>query len=115
VPLKVYYVDDEPELCELFVELFSDNEINIQSFSDPIAAVGIISSDPPDLIFMDFRMPGINGVEMAKKLDPKLKKYLISGENSVASDYPFEQVLSKPLNIQLVRDILEANKGSGRA
>ncbi len=110
MPLKVYYVDDEIELCELFCDLFSTSDIAIITFSDPLIAIQVIQENPPDLLFMDFRMPGLNGPEMAKKLDPKLKKYLISGENNLVTDYPFEAILGKPLNIKLIKEILESKK-----
>ncbi len=107
MPLKVYYVDDEPELCELFNDLFSSSEIIVTTFTDPIVALKIIQENPPDLLFMDFRMPGLNGLEMAKKLSPQLKKYLISGENNLAMDYPFQAILKKPFNIKEIRELIQ--------
>ncbi len=110
MPLKVYYVDDEPELCELFADLFSSSEISISTFTDSIVALRTILESPPDLLFMDFRMPGLNGLELAQKLNPQLKKYLISGENNLAMDYPFEAILSKPFNVKLIQQILASAK-----
>lgn len=37
--LKVYYIDDEPDLLELFADLFSSKEIEIKTFADPLKAV----------------------------------------------------------------------------
>ncbi len=108
MPLKVYYVDDEIELCELFSDLFSSSEIIITTFTDPAMALKVTIENPPDLLFMDFRMPGLNGLEMAKNLDPALKKYLVSGENNLVTDYPFEAILGKPLNIKLIKEILDS-------
>ena len=107
MPLKIYYVDDEPELCELFEDLFSDTGITITSFTDSQIALEKITLEPPDLLFMDFRMPGLNGVELAKKSSPEIKKFLISGENNLKSDYPFEKILSKPLDTVLIREIIK--------
>lgn len=104
--IKVYYVDDEPELCELFDDLFANSEVLICTFSDPTVALQKILTNPPDLLFMDYRMPGMNGVELAQKSPIHLKKYLISGENNLTKDILFEAILSKPLNIQLIRKII---------
>lgn len=108
--LSVYYVDDEPELCELFEDLFSSSEVKVVTFTNPLLALEEILLSPPDLLFMDYRMPGMNGVELAKKTDPQLKKILISGENNVVTDFNFEFILAKPLNIKLVREIIAKGK-----
>ncbi len=110
MPLKVYYVDDEPELCELFEDLFSSTDVIVKTFTDPFKALEVIQQSPPDLLFTDYRMPGMNGVDLAIKLDPSFKKYLISGENNVVTDFQFEAILSKPLNTKLIREIIAQEK-----
>ncbi len=106
--LKIYYVDDEPELCELFEDLFSDNDVLIKSFPDPLKALEEINQNPPDVLFMDYRMPGLSGVDLAKKTSGEIKKFLISGENNLRPDYPFERILSKPLDTSLIREIIKS-------
>ncbi len=106
--LKIFYVDDEPELCELFEDLFSENDVHIKSFPDPLQALEEINQNPPDLLFMDYRMPGLSGVELAHKTSVEIKKYLISGENNLRPDYPFEGILSKPLDTLLIREIIKS-------
>ncbi len=108
--LKVYYVDDEVELCELFEDLFSTSEVKVITFTNPFLALETILISPPDLLFMDYRMPGMNGVELAKKTDPMLKKILISGENNIVTDFKFEYILNKPMNTKLIREIIEKGK-----
>ena len=104
--IKVYYVDDEPELCELFVDIFASSEVLVSTFNDPSEALEKILSHPPDLLFMDYRMPGMNGVELAKKSPAHLKKYLISGEINISVDIIFEAILKKPLDVPLIRKII---------
>ncbi len=104
--IKVYFVDDETELCELFDDLFANSEVLICTFSNPTDALEKILTSPPDLLFMDYRMPEMNGFELAQKCPTHLKKYLISGENNLTNDILFEAILCKPLNIQLIRKII---------
>ena len=111
--IKVYYVDDEPELCELFDDLFSNSEVIVSTFSDPSVALVKILSNPPHILFMDYRMPGMNGVELAKRTPAELKKYLISGENNLTPDVEFEAILKKPLDIQLIRKIITDHTKNG--
>jgi DNA-binding NtrC family response regulator len=108
--IKVYYVDDEPGICELFEELFSTDEVTVVTFTDPFLALEAILQSPPDILFTDYRMPGMSGVELAKKTDPMLKKILISGENNVVTDFKFDAVLTKPMNTNLIREIIAKGK-----
>ena len=108
--INVYYVDDEAGICELFDELFSNDEVTVVTFTDPIMALEAILRSPPDILFTDYRMPGMNGVELARKTDPNLKKILISGENNVVTDFKFDAVLTKPMNTKLIREIIAKGK-----
>jgi DNA-binding NtrC family response regulator len=108
--IKVFYVDDEAGICELFEELFSTDEVTVVTFTDPFLALEAILQSPPDILFTDYRMPGLNGVELAKKTDPSLKKVLISGENNIMTDFKFDAVLTKPMNTTLIREIIAKAK-----
>ena len=108
--IKVFYVDDEAGICELFEELFSNDEVTVVTFTDPFLALEAILQSPPDILFTDYRMPGLNGVELAKRTDPMLKKILISGENNVVTDFKFDAVLTKPMNTTLIREIIAKGK-----
>jgi CheY-like chemotaxis protein len=94
--LKVYYLDDEEALCENFVDYFTSPEVVVSTFTDPLVAIETIKKNPPDIFFVDYRMPGMSGDEVAKVLDPKLPKYLITGELDLKTEYKFDKVLSKP-------------------
>lgn len=108
--IKVYYVDDEPQICELFEELFSSSEVEVVTFTDSLLALEAILQSPPDILFTDYRMPGLNGVELAKKTDPSLKKILISGENNIMSEFKFDAILTKPMDTNLIREIIAKGK-----
>jgi DNA-binding NtrC family response regulator len=90
----------------MFEDLFSEQEIMIKTFSNSLIALEEINLNPPDLLFTDYRMPGLNGEELAKKTSHSIKKYLVSGENNLSTNYPFEQILTKPLNIELIQKII---------
>lgn len=94
--LKVVYLDDEPFLCENFVDCFSSPEIEITTYTDPELAVQLIQANPPDVLFLDYRLPGTNGDEIAQKLDPSIPKFLVTGDIMVKTEYKFVKVFSKP-------------------
>ena len=104
--VQVYYVDDEVELCEIFADEFSNKDFEITTFHDPLSAIAACEKKAPDLIFIDYRMPGMNGDKLAQKLNPKIKKILITGEIQVEVETKFEVILGKPIINSLVRDQL---------
>lgn len=94
--IKVYYIDDEPELLEIFSETYVRPEIEITTFLDPEEAMVSIQKMPPDLLFIDYRLPKINGDDFALQLDPQIPKVLLSGEMSLKCQSKFIAVFEKP-------------------
>lgn len=94
--LKVFYVDDEIELCELFSEHISSSDVVVSTFSDPNDLIKACAESAPDIVFIDYRMPHTNGDQMAQSLDAKIPKYLITGEISAKTGYKFEKTFLKP-------------------
>jgi DNA-binding NtrC family response regulator len=93
--LKVLYLDDETELCEIFFDGFSSDSIHIRVYSEPLEAIESSKCDPPDVIFIDYRMAGTRGDIVAQSMPPQTPKYLLTGDNTIQTDYPFVEVLSK--------------------
>jgi CheY-like chemotaxis protein len=98
MPLKIYYLDDEEALCENFFDYFTSKDVIVTTFTDPNVAIDIIKKNPPDIFFIDYRLPGTTGDEVAKVLDPLLPKFLITGDIYVKTEYPFNSIFSKPVS-----------------
>ena len=105
-PLKIVYIDDEIDLCEMFSDLFSSPETEIKTYIDPQVAINEISSNPPDLIFLDYRLPGITGDEVAKKLNNNIPKILITGDANIKTEYSFNKIYTKPYEFNDMREFL---------
>lgn len=112
--LNVYYIDDEQELCDIFVELNQSDQLNIKTFIDPFAAVAEAGKEPPDLVFLDYRLPGMTGDKVAVALNLAVPIYLISGDFNVKTDFKFTRIIGKPVDnteIQkIIAEILELKK-----
>jgi DNA-binding NtrC family response regulator len=106
--LNICYLDDEVELLEMFSDLFSDDETIIRTFSDPKTAIDQIKLNPPDLIFLDFRLPHTNGDEVALKLDSKIPKALITGEIDVDLEANFSKIFAKPYNVEEIKSFIKS-------
>ena len=68
--LTAYLVDDElPALKRLTRLLQATERVKIVGSSmNPEAAVQALSNDPPDVLFLDIQMPGLNGFELLARL-----------------------------------------------
>jgi DNA-binding LytR/AlgR family response regulator len=69
--LKTMIIDDELAICSELQFMLQDY-IDIQVVSihhNPIEALPKILELEPDLLFLDIQMPGMNGLEFAKKLN----------------------------------------------
>jgi len=96
--LKIIYLDDEPDLCEMFVDNFASPIVSIQTFTDPEAAITAINESKPDLVFLDYRLPETTGQEVATRLNPDMPKVLLTGDLSVDTRNSFIKVFHKPFD-----------------
>lgn len=96
MPLNITYLDDEPDICEIFAENFSTSDVKIKTFTDPEEAIQDIAAHPPDLVFLDFRLPNTNGDEVAKRLKTGLPKVLITADMDIHTTTKFIKKFGKP-------------------
>ena len=69
--IRTVVVDDEPLACKRLEKLLKeDNEIDLLKLcANGEEAIEVISSDEPDLVFLDIQMPEINGFEVLQQID----------------------------------------------
>lgn len=66
----VVIIDDEPWALESLYHIFHWQENGFQvvgRYTDPVEGWNSIIRDMPDVVFIDIRMPGMSGLEMAEK------------------------------------------------
>lgn len=106
--INVLYLDDEIDLCEIFADEFSNENIRITTFTDPVEAIAAAKTNPPDIMFLDYRLVATNGDKVAQKMANLTPKFLVTGDISVKTDYPFVEILSKPYNANHIRQVLSS-------
>lgn len=107
MPLKVYYLDDEPDLLEIFSDTLSNEMVEVTTFLDPNKFVTAVSSQPPDLVFLDFRLPSTTGLDIARKLDPDIPKAMVTGDLAVKADPVFTAYFEKPIKFLEVQVFIQ--------
>ena len=60
---KILVVDDQFGVRSLLVEIFQGDQHEVETAADGAEALGLLKLFEPDLILMDIKMPGMNGIE----------------------------------------------------
>lgn len=66
--MKILVVDDEIEICNIFYEFFTPKGYQVIKATSGKAALEKVDSEKPDLVFLDIRMPGMDGIEVLKQI-----------------------------------------------
>ena len=66
--LRVLLVDDDTVLRQALAQSFELAGIDVEAHGDPLAALAAITPDFPGMVVSDIRMPGIDGIELARRL-----------------------------------------------
>lgn len=129
--VKLLVADDEQKICRLLENFFSTRGYSVLVAHDGPSALSCIREERPHLVFLDLRMPGLNGLDIlkeAKTIDETIKIIIITAiedEQTVqkalelgATDYvikPFtleylkDEVLGK-VSTSLYEDLRKANE-----
>ena len=95
-------VDDERIILEELCAMIRQTEIKLaRAFQDPLEALESIKSLRPDVVFLDIEMPGLNGIELARKiagLDPKIQIVFVTA---------YEQYALKAFEVSAVHYLLK--------
>lgn len=68
---NILLVDDESDILLTYRSFLSSSGYNVEGFTDPYSAlqrVALANRSPFDLIILDIRMPGINGLQLYQSL-----------------------------------------------
>ncbi|MFC1674887.1 response regulator [Candidatus Omnitrophota bacterium] len=71
---KLLIVDDEQDVREFAANFFRRRKIDVIIASSGEEALGSIAQNKPDLVLMDIKMDGVDGIETLRRLREKDKK-----------------------------------------
>ncbi len=73
-PKTVLIVEDEEDAAELFAEMMRVSGFRVLKTSNSTPAIGMMSSEKPDVIILDIMMPEISGLDILRQMrrDPQL-------------------------------------------
>jgi len=114
---RVLLVDDDPLILRLCSLILENNNVPFKAIQQPEKILAEPLQDV-HFIFLDIRMPGINGIELCKLLREKKKDVLIVAltahvlpqEQSSLLESGFDRILSKPFREQDLLKMLGIHK-----
>jgi two-component system, OmpR family, response regulator len=68
IPPHILIVDDDPQVRDVLQEYFTSNELRASVTSSGKELTGILVDHPIDLVVLDLRLAGENGMVLARKL-----------------------------------------------
>ena len=117
--LKLLIVDDNADVRETLVQMVEADGHRVESVADGRTALAALSNRKPDLLLVDFAMPGLSGAEVIAKahdIHPGLPCLLITGywdSDSLAASGVNCPILRKPFTHDALRDAMAAALGQG--
>jgi len=66
--IKVLVVDDEEDFRKLLSFWLNSKGYNVLAASDGSSAIQLVKEEKPDVVFMDLRMPVMDGIEAVKRI-----------------------------------------------
>lgn len=120
--LPVVYIDDEPSLCRVFEMVLGARGMEIVTFTNPAAGLEYLNAHDVAVVFCDYRMPKMTGLEVLAQMTRKAPFYLVSGDlaaDACASNPGITGLLAKPFRaeelIKLVNKhvVAESEPGQG--
>jgi two-component system response regulator CpxR len=115
MPSKVLLVDDEREFVTALSERFIMRDMGSAVAYDGESALQMISTDEPEVMVLDLRMPGIDGIEVlrrVKKSRPDIEVIILTGhgdekDRKICVELGAFAYLQKPVDIDLLTDTLK--------
>ena len=115
MPSKVLLVDDEREFVQTLSERLIMRDMGSAVAYDGESALNLVSEDEPEVMILDLKMPGINGIEVLRRVkqsNPDIEVIILTGHGTEADRELCMKLgafayLQKPVDIEVLSDTLK--------
>jgi len=109
---KILIIDDETSVRELFTGVFTDEDYEVIATEDGNLALEILEQDNIDVIFLDLKLFGMNGIDLCRQIremKPMSMIFAITGWASLfeieeCRQAGFDDYFEKPLDMDMLTD-----------
>ncbi len=115
-PPKILLVDDEKEFVHTLSERLKTRDLESSIAYDGEQALDMLKEDVPDVMVLDLMMPGIDGIEVLRRIKrdhPEVEVIILTGhgserEENLANDLGAFAYLNKPVNVDRLAQVMRA-------
>ena len=108
--MKVLLVDDEEEFVKALAERLKMRDLRSDTVLDGEEALSFVEDQEPDVMVLDLKMPGIDGMEVlrqVRKAYPKIQVIILTGHGTEkdveeAKRLGAFEYLEKPVNLDVL-------------
>jgi DNA-binding NtrC family response regulator len=116
---KILVVDDNKDFADVFCDILRSNNYKVESCYGGVQAVNVVKSDEFDILFLDIRMPDMDGIETlkeVKKIRPATTVIMMTGYSvdemvHKALEEKASDIIYKPFEIDKVLSLLQSIPG----
>ncbi len=114
-PSRLIVVDDQESGLRVLLALLARHGFEVAGATEGRAGLALIEEDPPDLVLLDMRMPGMDGYEMCRRLkqnpatrdipviflsahpdlEEKVRGFEVGGVDYVSKPYRIREILAR--------------------
>ena len=115
MPSKLLLVDDERQYVQTLSERLHMREIGSVVAYDGQSALDIMKEEEPEVMILDLKMPGIDGIEVLKRVknnSPSIEVIMLTGQGSEADRETCMKLgafayLEKPVDVNVLSETIQ--------
>lgn len=106
--MRILVIDDEPLVASVVAEALQNEGNQVVVAGNGVEGLRAIEADVPDAVFLDIRMPGMDGIEVLRRIRTRLPHLPVIILTGWASDTQIDEarrlgvtdVISKPVALR---------------
>lgn len=118
LPSKILLVDDEREFAQTLSERLLMRDMGSAVAYDGESALALLEEDEPEVMILDLKMPGIDGIEVLRRVKqtrPEIEVIILTGHGTEADRATCMALgafayLNKPVDIEVLTETLRQAK-----
>jgi CheY-like chemotaxis protein len=118
VTKSILVVDDNPENLKLVMMILASTGYALTTASDAVEALRFVEQSAPDLILLDLQLPGMDGLELTRRLRSRIETqtipivavtaYAMKGDELKARNAGCNGYMVKPIDKRTLRALVKS-------